>query len=225
MWWFLTGAELTGAGRLPGATADLLTEFHPGDGDEWCVPPARPASIACAAPGSAAAVRGVPDRRSAYADPPRRAYDRTIFPRLALAAAAAAAVTLSGCGSSPPQAKTLTGKITGCGKDPGSPPAVNVHARYETSCMLADGATVVVATFAGNADERAWITGQGEFGGCCLEGKLWAATVDTTGSSQVYPMRDWRGSARRSAAARCPIPADRRAAMLLGRRARRASPW
>ena len=89
-----------------------------------------------------------------------------------------AVLALAACGSSPPSAKTLTSKIPGCGLyATGAQPSV--YAAQDASCALPDGTIVEVATFASQADERSWITGQGAYGACCLEGSLWAATVDS----------------------------------------------
>lgn len=54
-----------------------------------------------------------------------------------------------------------------------------MYAQQAASCQLADGTVVQVATFASQADERSWITGNGIWAACCLEGNSWAATVDT----------------------------------------------
>lgn len=109
--------------------------------------------------------------------------------RMYLAAAASvAAVTLTACGSSPPAAAGLAGKIPRCGQLANATPASFVQ--QDVTCTFADsqGATVnvEVATFTGSADEQKWISDGGTpsspdpaYGGCCIQGNGWAATVDS----------------------------------------------
>ena len=62
-------------------------------------------------------------------------------------------------------------KIPGCTASPlTSPPGPTVA--QEASCALGDGTVVEIATFASSAAENSWITGQGEYDACCVQGNL-----------------------------------------------------
>ncbi len=104
-------------------------------------------------------------------------------------AALAIALALAACGSGPPPAKAFVAKIPGCGPYAGSL-STSVYAEQDAQCQLPDGTVVEVATFASQADERSWITGWGGYGACCLEGSMWAATIDDSGATSQQP--DWR---------------------------------
>ena len=120
--------------------------------------------------------------------------------RMYLAAAASVvALTLTECGSRPPTAAGLAGKIPGCGQLANATPASFVQ--QDVTCTFTDsqGASVnvEVATFTGSADELKWISDGGTpsspdpgYGGCCIQGNDWAATVDShtigTGSADFH---------------------------------------
>ena len=82
----------------------------------------------------------------------------------------------------------MIAKIPGCTASLlTSPPGPTVA--QEVSCTLGDGTVVEIATFTSSAAEGSWITGQGEYDACCVQGNLWAATVDAT----VIPSEpDWQ---------------------------------
>ena len=105
----------------------------------------------------------------------------------ARAAALTALVLLAACGSSTPHhaaptAAGLARRIPGCGT-----PAVNTPSVLEiadVTCTMASE-QVTIATFATAADEKKWIADGGYpadpdpiYAGCCVQGHLWAATVD-----------------------------------------------
>jgi hypothetical protein len=59
----------------------------------------------------------------------------------------------------------------------------------EAPCALGDGTVMEIDTFTSSDAEDSWITAQGEYDACCVEGRLWAATVDAT----VIPSEpDWQ---------------------------------
>ena len=71
----------------------------------------------------------------------------------------------------------------------------SVYPEQDAQCQLPGGTIVEVATFASQADERSWITSWGGYGACCLEGSclegsLWAATIDDSGATSQQP--DWQ---------------------------------
>lgn len=94
---------------------------------------------------------------------------------------------LTACGSTatvPSSARTLAARISGC---------VHVTAQKSVQMELQDvtcifpGAdeSVDIATFANSGDEHRWIADGGSptspdphYPGCCVQGNLWAATVD-----------------------------------------------
>lgn len=89
-------------------------------------------------------------------------------------------------GASPPSAMSMAQKIPGCG-------AVTVNipvgfVQQDVSCQFTDSmdaqVAVEIATFASSSDEQEWISDGGSpqtpdpgYGGCCVQGNGWAATV------------------------------------------------
>lgn len=103
--------------------------------------------------------------------------------RMFMIPAVAVVLLLAGCGSSgPPSAHSLAAKISGCsGITPGTPAVMEVQ---DVTCNLPDGAPVEIGTFANSSAEQHWISDGGSpmspdpmFGGCCVQGSGWAATV------------------------------------------------
>jgi len=90
----------------------------------------------------------------------------------------ACAAALAGCGgSSPPSARALALKVPGCSHPVAFPPSV--YARQEVTCVT-PYATVDVATFGTQGDERSWLVSLGRQGGSeCIQGSHWAAGVQS----------------------------------------------
>jgi hypothetical protein len=102
------------------------------------------------------------------------------------------AVLLAACGganasSGPPSARTLAKRIPGCSDITKMTPAVIEI--QDVECNLPDGGVVEIGTFPNSRDEQQWISDGGSpmspdpgNSQCCIQGKLWAATVDNSGS-------------------------------------------
>lgn len=89
------------------------------------------------------------------------------------------ALALAACGggtSAPLTASQLAHKIPGCHGFLSRTP--DVLATGDVSCTVG-GITDEVVTFARMSDETQWITKQGLWYGCCVEGHLWAATYNS----------------------------------------------
>jgi hypothetical protein len=108
--------------------------------------------------------------------------------RAVLAALLLALAACGGTSSAPqPAAAQLAHKIPGCHAFLAQTP--DALAKADVSCSLGGTASAEVVTFASMGDEQKWITKQGNYYGCCVEGHLWAATYSSASGSYFPRIR------------------------------------
>ena len=103
--------------------------------------------------------------------------------RWLLAAVVVTVAAVAACGTSkPPSARDLAAKISGCTHITARTPAV--MELQDVTCSHG-GTPVEIGTFANAHQEHRWIADGGspmspdpDYAGCCVQGDLWAATVD-----------------------------------------------
>lgn len=114
---------------------------------------------------------------------PARCY-RPVMSRKAVTTALLA-LAVAACGSTggtaPLTATQLARKIPGCHTLLHNTPSTVVTG--DVTCAMGNAGQIEVVTFATTGDEKQWIRGQGNFYGCCIEGRLWAATYDSPSGS------------------------------------------
>ena len=95
--------------------------------------------------------------------------------------------------SSPPSASSLAAKIPGC--HPAAAFQPSMYSQQEVTCQFSSAginyASIDMATFRSQSDERSWMTymnGQGY--GCCVQGNGWAVDVKASLSApqDSYPL-------------------------------------
>jgi hypothetical protein len=92
---------------------------------------------------------------------------------------AALALLLAACSSpsAPLTAGQMARKIPGAHGCYANTPGVLAIA--DETCYTPGGGTVDVITFTSGGDEVRWIQAQGAYHGCCVQGRLWAATFSS----------------------------------------------
>jgi hypothetical protein len=107
---------------------------------------------------------------------------------LSVAVFSAALLALAACGGSSPPLPTaaqLARKIPGAHACLTQTP--DVLAEADVSCALSGTDSVDVVTFPSMGNEQKWITGQGSWYECCVEGHLFAATYSSA-SGDDFPL-------------------------------------
>jgi hypothetical protein len=138
--------------------------------------------------GSAAGRPAGPDEEIKYGDlvmPQYRVATCVLRHLTTVAVATVVAAMLTSCGAAkPPSARRLAARVSGCTRIT-TQKRVQMELQDVTCVFSGFDGPVDIATFANSSDERRWIADGGSPGspdphypGCCVQGSLWAATVD-----------------------------------------------